>query len=427
MCGKQFVVLIITILILLGCCGCGEKSELSEQSVQTQQSTQYTELKQAPGYTKIIQHDEYDGFVYRGMLRKDLRDSGFGWSLQEIAKVFEIPVQEMEKPEEYKDFVVPYELKIGNDEDAITLRLDTSHKEGLKYLNSFEGANASYKVMQSGNEVNMESPPFTHHGGAINIQPLEFLKMLHIGYSQKGQTFYIGQEVKSHIDGKVFFDDKVMLGNDKVADVKLLYKYDPVSKPNYDKVELTVNGQSIVLFDHDHPGSSDYYQNGYIEGITYHEDSLLEVNLDEDVVILKRTDNGWERIFSPDQYKSFGQGKLSLQIANDGAGTFVDSIHRLESKVSVIGGIPNTVYPINFMYFGHLESDELQNQLVIKANLSAWESRSIFNMEIRFEYDGTNFTPISMASWDNSKYGAEKGAGKEIKSMDEYLQFSYNL
>jgi hypothetical protein len=55
------------------------------------------------------------------------------------------------------------------------------------------------------------------------------------------------------------------------------------------------------------------------------------------------------------------------------------------------------------------------------------EGRGIFNMKIRFIFDGTTFIPIRMASWDDAKYGADKGSGKRIASMDDYLQFSYSL
>jgi hypothetical protein len=408
--------------------GCGENPVPAIQAVQTQQPVQSPEMKRAPAYTKSIPPEEYDGFVYRGMLLKDLRDSGFGWPLIAVSKAFGIPVVEMEKPMAYKDIVVPYGLNVGNKGDAVTFTLDTSHKEGLKYLNSAEGAEASYIVQQKGHQVQMKSPPFSHHGGDINIQPLEMLQLLHIGYAQEGQTVYVGQEVKSRIDGKILFDNKVMLGKDKETDVKLIYQYDQASKPNYDKVELIIDGESVILFDHDHKGSYDYYQNGLIEAISFNGDTLLKINLDEDVVILKRTSDRWERAFAPDQYNSLRQGKLSLLIDSEGTGSFLDSIHRLEHKVSAGSGSPNTIYPIDFMYFGHFETDEAQKELAITADLSARnEGRIIFNMKIRFVFDGTTFTPIRMSSWDDAKYGADKGSGKKITSMDDYLQFSYSL
>jgi hypothetical protein len=423
--GKRSVVFFILTLMLVGC---AEDSMPTIQAVQTQQPAQSPELKRVPAYTKSVPPDEYDGFVYQGMLRKDLRDSGFGWPLIALSKAFGIPVVEMEKPKEYKDIVVPYGLNVGNKGEAVTLTLDTSHIEGLKYLISAEGAEASYIVLQKGHQVQMKSPPFTHHGGAINIQPLEMLQLLHISYAQEGQTIYIGQEEKSRIDGKILFDNKVMLGNDKETDVKLIYQYDPASKPNYEKVELTIDRESVILFDHDHKGSSDYYQNGLIEAISFKGDTLLKINLDEDVVILKRTSGHWERAFSPDQYSSFRQGNLSLLIDSEGTGTFIDSFLHLEHKVSAGGGSSNTTYPIDFMSFGHFEADEVQKELVITADLSARnEGRSIFNMKIRFMFDGTTFTPIHMASWDDAKYGSDKGSGKKIKSLDDYLQFSYSL
>ena len=269
--GKQTVVFFILMFMLVGC---GENSVPIIQAVQTQQPAQSPGVKQAPTYTKAVPPDEYDGFVYRGMLRKDLRDSGFGGSLIAVSKAFGIPVVEMEKPKKFKDIVVPYELNVGNKGKEVTFTLDTSYKEGLKYLKSAEGADATYIVLQNGHQVQMKSPPFTHHGGAINIQPLEMLQLLHIGYAQEGQTFYIDKEEKSRIDGKVLFDNKVMLGNDKETDVKLIYQYDPASKPNYEKVELIIDGVSVILFDHGHKGSSDYYQNGLIEAISFKGDTL---------------------------------------------------------------------------------------------------------------------------------------------------------
>jgi hypothetical protein len=125
-------------------------------------------VKQAPAYTKTVPPYEHDVFVYRGFLHKELRDSGFGWSLEDVAKTFEIPVVETAKPEEYKDFVVPYKIRVGNKKEAVTFQLYTSHKEALKYLTFAEGADASYIVMQNGRQVEMKSPPFAHHGSAIN-------------------------------------------------------------------------------------------------------------------------------------------------------------------------------------------------------------------------------------------------------------------
>lgn len=316
--GKRAVLFFILLMLF----GCEQKSVPIQQAVQTQQPVQSPEVKQAPAYTKAVPPDEYDGFVYRGMLRKDLRDSGFGWSLTAVSKAFEIPVVEKEKPEKYKDIVVPYEVNVGKKEAEVTFTLDTSHKEALQYLKTAERADASYIVRQKGHQVQLNPPPLIHHGGVILIQPLEILQLLPIAYAQEGKTFYIGQE-KSPIDGKVLFNDKVMLANDKKSDVKLIYQYDPASKPNYEKVELIIDGESVTLFDHDHKGSFDYYENGFIEAISFNGDLLLKVNLDEDVVILKSTGDRWERVFSPDQYGSFKNSNLSLLINSEGMGTFV--------------------------------------------------------------------------------------------------------
>jgi hypothetical protein len=419
----KWLVVLIYIIILFGC---GEKTEPARQAIQMQQPTPSPKVKQAPAYKKAVQPYEYDGFVYRGLLHKELRDSGFGWSLQDVAKTFEIPFLETAKPKEYKDFVVPYKIRVGNKKEAVTFQLDTSHKEALKYLKSAEGADASYIVMKNGRQVEMKSPPFAHHGSAINIQPMELLQLLHINYVQEGQTFYIGQEAKSPIEGKVLFDHKMMITNKKETDVKLIYHYNQASKPNYEKVDLIIDGESVILFDNNRKGSSDYYENGLVEAVSFNGNTLLKVNLDEDIVILKRTGDRWERVFSPDQYRSFRQDNLSLMIAPDGTGTFIDHIHQLEHKVSVTGGSPNTSYQIGFMFFESFEMDEAQKELAISADLSAQDKgRSIFNMKIRFIYDGTTFIPIRMASWDDGKYGADKAAGKSIKSIDEYQQFSY--
>jgi hypothetical protein len=415
-------------IFMLMLTGCRENPVPNLEAVETQQPAQSIKVKQASAYTKTVQLDEYDGFVYRGMLRKELRDSGFGWSLNAWSKALGISVLEMEKPREYKDIVVPYELKVGNKGEALTFKLDTSNKEGLKYLKSAEGADASYIVMQKGHQIQMKLPPFSHHGGDIHIQPFEMLQLLHIDYAQEGQTFYIGQNEKSRIDGKVLFENKVMVGKDNEAEVKLIYQYDSASKPNYGKIELIIDAQSVILFDHDHKGSSDYYQNGFIETISYKGDTLLKIDLDEDVVILKRSGERWERFFSPDQYRFFKNGSLSLLIDSEGMGTFVDNFHRLEHKVNPGGGSPNTTYPVDIMSFGHFEINEGTMELAVTADLIARnEGRGMFHMKIRFIFDGTTFIPIRMASWDEAKYGADKGSGKKITSLDDYLQFSYSL
>ncbi|KIL39569.1 hypothetical protein SD70_19395 [Gordoniibacillus kamchatkensis] len=422
---KRFIIFFTVIPFLFGC---EDKSGFQKPTTQIQQSAQTPDVKRALSYIKTVPGDEYEGFVYEGMLHKELRDNGFGWSLLDVSKAFGIPVQEIEKPEQYKDFVIPYEFRIGSKDNEVTFRLDTSHKESLKYLKFAEGANATYHVFQNDHEVKMETQPFTHHGGGINIQPLELLQLLHIGYIQKGQTIYVGQDKPSPINGKVLFDNKVEIGSNQKLNVSLVYYYDPGTKPNYEKVELIIDGEPVILFDQDHKGSSGYYQNGFVEAITFRGSQLLKVNLDEDAIILKRTSNRWERVFSPEKYNSILHGTLSLQIASDGSGKFIDSEHRLTHEVSTTGGMPNTVYPIDLISFGHFELDEAQKELAITAELSARnEGRSIFNMKVRFLFDGTTFIPNRMASWDDGKFGADKSSGKEIQSLDDYMQFSYSL
>ncbi|WP_276356560.1 hypothetical protein [Cohnella caldifontis] len=424
---KRFIIFFTVILLLFGC---EDKSEsIQKPATQTQQPTQSHELKRAPAYTKTVPSDEYAGFVFEGMLHKELRENEFGWSLLGVSKAFGIPVQESEKPKQFKDFIVPYELKIGNKDNMVAFRLDTSRQESLKYLKFAEGANAIYHVFQNGHEVQLKSQPFTHHGGSINIhQPLELLQLLHVGYIQEGEIIYVGQDKSSPINGKVLFDNKVEIGSDKKLDVKLVYYYDPAKQPNYGKVDLSIDGESILLCDHDHKGSSNYYQNGFVEAVAFQGTILLKVNLDEDVVILRRANNRWERVFSPEKYTSILQGTLALQIASDGSGKFIDSEHRRAHDVSATGGAPNTMYPIDLISFGHFELDEAQKELAITADLSARnEGRSIFNMQVRFIFDGATFIPNRMVSWDDGKYGADKSSGKEIKSLDDYLQFSYTL
>lgn len=410
-------------MVLLLLSGCGEKSGIVRRPDEAQQPVRVSEPKQSPGFKKTVPPDERVGFAYNGLLRKDLRDSGMGWPLRQLSVAFDIPILDKPKPDEYKDIVIPYELTVGNDENAVTFRLDTARPNELQHLNSAEGANAAYKVIKQGREVQMRSQPFTYHGGDIQVEPLEILRLLHIDYILDGQTYYIKQKERSPIEGKVFFDKKVAIDNGQETEVRIVYRYDQDSNQNYDEVELIVGGESVPLVDHNNPGSSDYYEDGFAESVTYRGETLLAVYLDEDVIILQRSGNGWKRLLSPEQYRSFWEGSLSLRVDQDGTGAFVDADRRLEHRVSVSGGMRGAIYPITLMSFGHFEADESTKTLAITANLSAWEDRSIFNMEIRLVFDGTRFTPVGMASWDEASYGADKGQGKEIRSMDDYLQF----
>jgi hypothetical protein len=429
---RQIIFMLLIVSVINGCGHIPQVSlKANAPSPKTSQSLPSPEpqVLQATIKSKEIPADEFTGVVYNDQLLKDLQYSDIDgvFSLAGICQDLQIPMIKSENPPQYKDIVVPYQIRLSYEKVTVTVMLDTSNKETMKHLNSEEAADAAYIVRKNGKLVQMKLQPFVHHGSGPYINLEELLELLEIEHTQKGQLLLIGIEQSAlNINSKLLFQKKIKPAGKIDENVRLIYEYDLANKPYYKRIVLQIGDEPIILLDQNHKGSSNYYQGGYIEVIPFNGEDFLQVHLDEDTMIFKKNAGGWKLIFSNEQYKQYQEGSLTLKTSFNGTALFVDSINKVEKKVNAVLGAPNTLYKMQVQSMGYLNLDERQQILELTADLAARnEGRTIFIAHIHFVYNGETLIPKEITSLDDYKLGTDKSNGKNIISTEEYLQFDY--
>jgi hypothetical protein len=370
---------------------------------------------------------EFDGVVYQGYIYRGLYENEWGWRLGAICNTLGIRmVMQDDEHGIYEKHNIPIDFYLEKGNIRLTFKADTDTIDEW-YINNPHMATIQYRVYRDGREIPMNKTPITYRAGGPYMDLKELLYLLEIDYAEEPDNIYMDSSVPTQIKGKVLFDGIIDLDSQKVS-CKLLYNYKGGDNPVNKDIKLVVGGEeknTIILFDEETRGSTDYYYDGGINVIDFKGEQFVQVNLNRDTFIFKYTREGLVPIFSRSNYEDIFLGDIYIKRYEGEKSIYVDEINGFQKEFECRDIQPFSKYIISPLCFERVRHDVKNNRLglVLRAGIVR-KGKTIFSYDIDFNYKGNTFTPSEVVSTNWEKFNKDKENGKSI-NMADYLHFKY--